>query len=135
MYVKRTRITIIRSSAPAKGKLNDELQWIGSSLGLFNMRDKDKSCFRIFIELIKASKQDKKLSSDDLAARLNLSRGTVVHHLSKLMQAGLVGSEKNKYFLRESTLHKLLETIESDMHSAMHELREKAKEIDTTLGL
>ena len=49
-----TKITIIRIRKPAQSNINKELQWLGSSLGLFGLRDKDKSCFRIFIELIKS---------------------------------------------------------------------------------
>ena len=53
MAIIRQRITIINVRKPALRTINDELQWLGSSLGLFNLRDKDKSCFRIFIELLK----------------------------------------------------------------------------------
>ena len=56
MALIQQRITIIRMRRPETPSLNEELQWFGSSLGLFNLRDKDKSCFRIFIELLKATK-------------------------------------------------------------------------------
>ena len=38
-----TRITIIRSSKPEASDINNQLQWFGASLGLFGLRDKDKS--------------------------------------------------------------------------------------------
>jgi len=52
----RQKITIISMNRPAQKNINQELQWFGSSLGLFNLRDKDKSTFRVFIELLKATK-------------------------------------------------------------------------------
>ncbi|MBI5072732.1 winged helix-turn-helix transcriptional regulator, partial [Candidatus Woesearchaeota archaeon] len=87
------RITIIKIRRPVTQNLNEELQWFGTSLGLFNLRDKDKSCFRIFIELLKATKHNKSITSDELADHLALSRGTVIHHVNKLMETGLVVHE------------------------------------------
>src|SRR3990167_11073730 len=80
------KITIISLRRPLEKTINQELQWFGNSLGLFNLRDKDKSCFRVFIELLKAAKANMPLTSDELAYRLNLSRGTVIHHINKLME-------------------------------------------------
>ena len=71
MRITHQRITIIRERRPVRN-LNEELQWLGNSLGLFNLRDKDKSCFRIFIELLKAAKVDKPLTSDEIAVNLDL---------------------------------------------------------------
>ena len=135
MFIHRQRITIIKHRKPSDKDLNKQLQWLGSSLGLFNLRDKDKSCFRIFIELIKASKQKIPLTSDELAARSNLSRGTVVHHLNKMMRAGLVVSHKNKYLLRVENLETLVAEIQKDIKRTMNDLKEIAEQIDKELGL
>jgi|TARA_Y100000310_G_C20689109_1_gene821012 predicted transcriptional regulator len=115
--------------------INQELQWLGSSLGLFNLRDKDKSCFRIFIELIKSSKQNIPLSSDELAYRLSLSRGTVVHHLHKLLDSGIVVPVRTGYILRVDNLKDLLDEVEKDTLRTISELKDMAKEIDEGLGL
>ena len=131
----RQRITIINIRKPAAVNINSELQWLASSLGLINLRDKDKSCFRIFIELLKSSKEKHELSSDDLAFTLGLSRGTVVHHLNKLMESGLVVNEHNRYVLRVATLHALVDEIERDFKRACEELRDAASEMDKKLGL
>src|SRR3989338_4739748 len=98
MAYVRQRITIMSIRKPDSVNINSELQWLGSSLGLINLRDKDKSCFRIFIELLKSAKSHHALTSDELAYSLSLSRGTVVHHLNKLLESGFVINEKNKYF-------------------------------------
>jgi predicted transcriptional regulator len=130
-----TRITIIRSTKPEKEDINKQLQWFGGSLGLFNLRDKDKSCFRVFITLIQASKENKKLSSDEIAARTKLTRGTVVHHLNKLMDSGIVVSDRNKYLLRMDTLEEVVEHMKRDVDEAWDKLMEVAKDIDDKLGL
>ena len=99
------------------------------------MRDKDKSCFRVFIELVKSAKAKETLSSDVLAARLALSRGTIVHHINKLIEAGLVVHEGNKYILRVDNLKSLVDEVERDIKRACEDLKEVAKEIDSRLGL
>lgn len=129
------KITIINIRKPGVKNINQELQWLGTSLGLFNLRDKDKSCFRIFIELLKAAKEKKALSSDELAYRLNLSRGTVIHHINKLIDAGIVVYYKNRYFLRVDNLSSLIDEVEKDIKRTCESLKAVAKEIDDTLGL
>lgn len=133
--IRFQRITIIKSRAPEKENLNYELQWFGNSLGLFNVRDKDKSCFRMFITLLKAVKKDEVLSSDELADRLNLSRGTIVFHLNKMMDSGIVITKNKKYMLRVENLKELIDEMERDMKKACSNLREIAEDIDERLGL
>lgn len=130
-----TRITIIRSTRPERDDVNRELQWFGGSLGLFNLRDKDKSCFRIFIALIQGLKDNKKLSSDEIAAMTKLTRGTVVHHLNHLMESGIVVAERNKYVLRMDSLQEMVNHMKRDVDDAWEKLKEVAKDIDGKLGL
>ncbi len=135
MVFIRQRITIVQIRKPAEHNVNQELQWLGTSLGLFNIRDKDKSCFRVFIELLKSAKTHHMITSDELAARLGLSRGTIIHHINKLMESGLVVHEGNKYILRVENLVSLIEELEKDIERACDDLKEVAKEIDSRLGL
>lgn len=129
------RITIIRTRKPAEKNVNQELQWFGNSLGLFNLRDKDKSCFRIFIELLKAAKAKRPLSSDELAYRLNLTRGTVIHHINKLMDSGIVVYDGKRYMLRVDNLKELVDEVEKDIERTCSDLKSIADEIDKRLGL
>jgi len=129
------RITLVRIPKPSSKDVNVDLQWIGNSLGLFNERDKDKSCFRIFITLIKAAKHERTLSSDQLAEHLNLSRGTVVHHMNKLLSSGLVLRERQGYMLRINKMESLIHEVQRDMERMCENLRQVARELDRWLGL
>jgi predicted transcriptional regulator len=135
MRIIRQKITIWNISKPVKKDINEELQWFGSSLGLFGIRDKDKSCFRIFIELLKSAKKNKALTSDEIAFKTGLSRGTVIHHLNKLMEAGIVISEKNVYLLRGGNLEAIMEEVQKDMNRSLEDLRHIANQIDKEMGL
>lgn len=130
MVTKFSRITIIRKKQPHK-EINAEIQWLGHSLGLFNERDKEKSCFRIFIELMKSDKGT--LSSDEVASRANLSRATVIHHLHKLIDSGLVSSSNKRYYLRHKELNKLVEDLKKEVEDAFKNMEKIAKEIDKEL--
>lgn len=130
----RQRITIIRIQKPSLADVNTELQWLGSSLGLFNLRDKDKSCFRIFVELVKAGKKEELVTSDELAYRAQLTRGTVVHHLNRLMESGLVVHRKQGYGLRENNLKALVAMVEKDIQRTCEELKRIANEVDQKIG-
>ena len=124
------KITIIKIRKPVRNELNEELQWVGASLGLFNLRDKDRSCFRIFVELLKSSKRGEGLSSDEIAFKSGLSRGTVIHHINKLIESGLVIVEERKYILREAKLEPLIDEVEKDILRSLDGLRAIANDID-----
>ncbi|MBD3310710.1 ArsR family transcriptional regulator [Candidatus Woesearchaeota archaeon] len=135
MIIRKQRITVVSVRKPGRKDLNRELQWLGDSLGLFNLRDKDKSCFRIFIELLKAAKLNSPMSSDQIAQKLGLSRGTVVHHIHKLMEAGIVIVEEGRYMLRVDNLSTLIDELQKDIHRMTDDLKEIAQDIDQKLGL
>ncbi len=135
MTFVQQKITIVRIRKPREHNVNDDLQFLGNSLGLFNMRDKDKSCFRVFIELLKAAKRKHPISSDELAFRLGLTRGTVVHHINKLRNAGIVVHEGKSYFLRVDRLEALIQEIRKDLMRTCDDLEGIAKEIDKELLL
>ncbi len=128
-----SKITIIRTRRETANNVNAELQYIGNSLGLFSLRDKNSSAFRIFIILLKRSKIPRHISSDEIAERLGLTRGTVVHHLNMLMNAGLVIREHNSYILRENNLERLIEEIKRDIDNTFNNLIKIAREVDQKL--
>lgn len=135
MTLVRQRITLVKLQRPQKNSVNDELKWLGLSLGLFGERDRDKSCYRLFLELLKAAKIQQLVSSDELAERLHLSRGTIVHHLTKLRHSGIVLVEGKRYILRENTLEILIDDIKRDLDRACDDMKQAAREIDELLGL
>lgn len=129
------KITVIKLRKTAEKDVNKDLQWFAESLGLFSERDKEKSCFRVFLELIKASRRGKALSSDEIAIRANLSRATVVHHLHKLTESGLINHYQNRYLLRVDNLENLVLEIKKDLMRTFEDLQDIAKDLDEELGL
>ncbi|MEK6916491.1 MAG: winged helix-turn-helix domain-containing protein, partial [Nanoarchaeota archaeon] len=108
MIIRSNRITINRIRKPEADNVNDELLWFFDSLGILGNRDKDKSCFRTVIILLRSVNRDG-MTSDEISEKINLSRGTVVHHLNNLMKSGVVINQSNKYMLRVDNLSNLVE--------------------------
>ena len=128
------RFTIVRIRKIPSQDVNQELQWLGNAMGLFNLRDKESSCFRVFITLVKRAKNNQPISSDGIAEKLDLSRSTVLHHLNRLVDAGIVSREKGGYALRETNLSQVIKDIRQDLESTFSELQKIADEIDQKLG-
>ncbi len=127
-YLKEIRILNLEPSD--EQPLNEEIQWFSNCLGMFNKRDKEKSCFRIFIHLLEERGY---LSSEQLAKRSNLSRATVIHHASRLIDSGLVMKKEQGYFLRFDSLEDLTKEIEKDVSLTFKRLRKISKKIDEEL--
>lgn len=123
------KVTILKLERP-KHEINEEIQWFCQSLGLFGERDKEKSCYRIFIELLKHKNG---ISSDEIAEHTHMTRGTVIHHINKLIDSGLVVSQKNRYKLRTRNICHLIKEIEQDIDEAFKEMEKIAKKIDQQL--
>ena len=129
-----TRITFVKVRRIPAENINEDLQWLGNALGLFSLRDRDSSCFRVFIMLVRLTKKKEGITSDDIAQRLNLSRGTVIHHLTRLMDAGIVVRDHNGYILREQNLQRLIHDLRREMEDFFSELDRVAQEIDQKLN-
>jgi predicted transcriptional regulator len=128
-----TRVTIVRQDSMGDQTINNLLLLLGQSLGLFGHRDKDKSCYRIFIILVRALQAKVQLTSDDLANQTGLSRGTVIHHLNRMMDAGIVTNFRNKYFINYASLEDLVEDLRKGVNEVFDDMAELAVRIDEGL--
>lgn len=129
------KITISKQREDPREGLNQQLQFLGKSLGLFSDRDKDNSCFRVFIELLQYSKGNVALTSDQIAYKTNLTRGTVIHHIRKLAESGLVIQIDNGYMLRVARLSKLVHELKKDVERILEDIESIANDIDEKLGV
>jgi len=130
MQIKK--IILFKIKKPEKN-INKELQFLANSLGLFSLRDKEKSLFRVFVELVKSTKEGKIISSDELAYQLHLTRGTVVHHLNKLIMANIAKRESKGYKLKKDTLKEVVQNIKRETCEILDELEATAKYLDSRI--
>ena len=112
-----------------------DLEWICKSFGFLGPRDRKKTAFRIFKALIEAARENKGLTSDELAAKLSLTRGTMVHHLNKMIRSGLVIYHEGTYKLRGRSLKSTIEEAHRDIDRIFENLYKVAESIDQAYGL
>ena len=129
------RFIIIKNKRKDLNDTNEVLQIFSNTLGLFNDRDRERSCFRIFVELVKAEKERERLSSDELAENANLSRATVIHHIEKLEDFGLIKERKHRYYLAKTNFEDLIDFLKKDMDDIFKDLKRQAKYLDKEIGL
>ena len=113
--------------------VNSQLKWLCQSLGLFPVRDYNSSMYRVFIELIKDAQSERHSSSDEIAMRVGLTRGTVVHHLNNLMNAGIVIRQDNYYILKDKNVRQMIEGIREEINELFDEMNSIAENIDKHL--
>ena len=118
-----------------KADPEDDLKWICKSLGFLEPRDKKKTAFRIFRALVKAARENRGLTSDELAAELLLTRGTMVHHLNKMIKSGLVIYHEGAYKLRGRSIKSTIKEIQRDINRIFENLFKIAESIDQAYGL
>ncbi|MDH7507110.1 MAG: helix-turn-helix domain-containing protein [Candidatus Thermoplasmatota archaeon] len=128
-------ITIKKIEVPAAGSLDDDIDYVCKSFGYFTERDKQDTAGRIFQLLVKeACGSQKGMTSDEIAERLNLTRGAIVHHLNNFISTGLVIHSHKTYKLRAQSLQKSIEEIKEDIDRIITQILKIASEIDMKLG-
>lgn len=129
------RIIIKKIRSPKPGNINDDIDYLCKSLGYFSQRDKQDTAGKIFRLFVRETCEPEKcLTSDEIADKLNLTRGAIVHHLNSFISAGIVVKEHNSYRLRSVSLQKSMEEIRADIDRIMEQMIKIAIEIDVKLG-
>lgn len=129
------QIIIKKIRSPAPGNIENDIDYLCRSLGYFSQRDKKDTAGKIFRLIVReACEPEECLTSDDIAHKLNLTRGAIVHHLNSFISAGIVVKEHNRYRLRSASLQKSLEEIKQDIDRVIEQMIKIAIEIDEKLG-
>jgi predicted transcriptional regulator len=129
------KIKLRRLDIPPAGDISDDIEFICKSFGYFSLRDRQGTAGKIFQVLVEdASSGSNGLTSDEIAERLNLTRGAIVYHLNDFIDAGIVIREKNLYRLRSSSLQRSIEEIMRDAQRIFEDMMKIAHDIDEQLG-
>ncbi|MCW3996553.1 MAG: winged helix-turn-helix domain-containing protein [Candidatus Bathyarchaeota archaeon] len=126
---------ILSVRKPSTADYTADLEWFCRTFGFLESRDKQKTAYLIFKSLVEAAAHNTGLTSDELAEKLGLTRGTMIHHLNKLMKSGMVIFHEGKFKLRERSLKVTVEEIHRDINRLFENVVEIAETIDHTLGL
>ena len=120
---------------PTEKELNKDIEWVCNSFGFINTRDQNKTSFRILKALIKAAKEKKGMTSEELTNMVKPTIGSVIYHLNKLMRAGLVVKIGSAYELKMSSLLTTIVELEKDICATLLNIKTIATDIDEKIGL
>jgi len=129
------QFTVRKLKEPIEKQLDNDIEWVCNSLGFVNPRDQDKTAFKILKALIKSSKEDKGMSSEELTQVVEPTIGSVIYHLKKLMKAGLVVKLEGKYELKMNSLLTTIDGIRKDVDMTLEDIKKVAEDIDNKIGL
>jgi predicted transcriptional regulator len=108
--------------------LEKDIEWVCNSLGFITPRDQDKTALKILKALIKSAKEEKGLTSEELTKKVDPTIGSVIYHLKKLMNAGLVVKLDSTYQLRMNSLLATIEEIQKEMNMTLDDIKKIALE-------
>ena len=85
------------------------IRWFCEVLGLSSGNDANNIEEQILKSFIDAAHSDKGISSSELKLDTTLARSTVIYHLNRFIEAGLLVKKGRKYYLRASEMQKAIE--------------------------
>jgi len=112
-----------------------DFEWVCRTFGFLESRDKKRTAYRVFRAIVEATTQNRGVTSDELAEKYQLSRGTMVYHLNKLTKSGLIIHHEGQYKLRGRSLKDTITEVQRDVNRIFEDLQNIAESIDNTLGL
>lgn len=115
--------------------VEDTINLLCESLGVIGPRDVDNTSIKIFKELLKALRGEKVMTSDELAEKVGLTRGAIVHHLNRMVKTGVVIRSSRGYEIRSYDLESLIDEVRTDVNRFLEDIRNVAKELDKALKL
>ena len=128
-------INLIKIKKPTGNDPSRNIIWLCETLGLISKRDKERNAFRIFSEIVKANREKKYLTSENVSKTLKISRTNAIHHLNKLINSGLIFKIGKRYELREDSLVLLINEVEKDVRLIFEDLKKVAIDVDKGLGI
>ncbi|MGC8495892.1 MAG: hypothetical protein ACP5RM_01580 [Candidatus Micrarchaeia archaeon] len=81
-------------------------------------------------KFISAARRNKPITSSELSFS-SIARSTVIYHLNRFIDAGLVVRKGRKYMFRGSSLSSLIEEMEYDINREMQRMLDLAREFDS----
>jgi len=125
--VTEERIAIKQVNKPTKDGVDALVLWFCESLDL---SDKDNLEPTMLKEIINTSMKGNGVTSMELKVMLDTPRTTVIYHLNRFINSGIVVRKGRKYCLRSIDMASTLEELQGDMEREFGRLIEFAEKMD-----
>jgi predicted transcriptional regulator len=128
------KINIHTTARPMRNNPDDIIRWICVELGFSNGLKEDDVVERMLAELAEAAHDNRGLTSSELYKDKRLARSTIIYHLNRFMDCGLVVKQGRHYYLRAMELSRALEEVKYDFEIEMKKMIDTAREYDRSLS-
>lgn len=119
-----------------KPDLNDAegiIRWFCNVFGLSNPEAENPVEEQILKTFVAAARDGKGLSSSELDLESKLARSTVIYHLNRFRDAGLLVKRGRKYYLRAGEMEKVIQEIGYDLERELRGLIDTARRLDAMM--
>lgn len=125
------KIVIKSVDKPLESSSPDELiSWFCEVLGLSGPGEEGSMESEILKRFIAAAQNNKGISSSGIKLGRGIPRSTIIYHLNRLVESGLVVKRGRKYYMRAQALSASIEEIEYDIDREFQRMIDMAKEFD-----
>jgi predicted transcriptional regulator len=113
----------------AHEEVEEELAKLFRSMHLMSERDIDATMTRVFQAMMRMGREGP-VGSTDLSRASGLNRITVIHHLKRLENAGVVEKHESKYVMRVRSIEEMMDGMRIDMLKQFEEMDRMARDLD-----
>ncbi len=117
-----------------EGEIDPFIQ-LCKALRIVSSRDIDDTAARVFKTVLQSARESDEFGSTNLSREAGLNRITVIHHLKRLMDAGIIERGESKYKLKYSSLTDLVRDVRKNTLESLDKLEETARELDENMGI
>ncbi|HDN82037.1 MAG: replication/maintenance protein RepL [Methanomicrobia archaeon] len=131
----RFKVTIKDEEPPFERDVDKYIKFLCDVLGLSTGRDTDNTTCKVFKKIVVHSSRRGVTTTKDICEEINMSRGSVVNQINKMIEAGMLRKEGNYYVLRRKNLIRTIWEIREDILRMFEKIEEIAEELDEEIGL
>ncbi len=117
---------------PAREKDNADvlIRWFCEALGLSKEDEKNSIEEKMLKKFIYAALKDRGISSGELDFGKPVPRSTVIYHLNRFVDAGLIVKRGRRYYLRSIDMAGVIKELEYDMDREIRRMLDMAEELN-----
>ncbi|MGC8622479.1 MAG: winged helix-turn-helix domain-containing protein [Candidatus Micrarchaeia archaeon] len=131
--MRSSKEIVIRSvDKPVREKDNVDvlIKWFCEAFGLSKEDEKDSIEEKILKKFIYAALKDKGISSGELKFGKPIPRSTIIYHLNRFIDAGLIIKRGRRYYLRSVDMAGVIKELEYDMDREIRRMLDMAEDLN-----
>ncbi|MDE1846251.1 MAG: hypothetical protein KGH53_03160 [Candidatus Micrarchaeota archaeon] len=125
--VAEEKIVVRQVQKPKKENVDTLVSWFLKSLDLSEENSLEPELLK---KIVAANFEGSGITSMELHVRLETPRTTVIYHLNRFINSGLVVRKGRKYFLRATDMESTFEEMQADMVREFGRMMEFAEKFD-----